>query len=129
MVTRYRAATQGRPYDASFASFFSVCLPYFSGIMPDKMRLSKELIQHIADSLTANLAAKDLLKYDVPAGVISARINEIITANMLEEDKLNRDVEKLLSAHEAEIAKGQMDYRKVFDLTKQKLAKDRGFVL
>ena len=97
--------------------------------MPDKMRLSKELIQHIADSLTANLAAKDLLKYDVPAGVISARINEIITANMLEEDKLNRDVEKLLSAHEAEIAKGQMDYRKVFDLTKQKLAKDRGFVL
>jgi hypothetical protein len=97
--------------------------------MPDKMRLSKELIQHIADSLTANLAAKDLLKYDVPAGVIPARINEIITANMLEEDKLNRDVEKLLSAHEAEIAKGQMDYRKVFDLTKQKLAKDRGFVL
>jgi len=129
VVTRYRAATQGRPYDASFVSFFSVCLPYFSGIMPDKMRLSKELIQHIADSLTANLAAKDLLKYDVPAGVISARINEIITANMLEEDKLNRDVEKLLSAHEAEIAKGQMDYRKVFDLTKQKLAKDRGFVL
>ena len=97
--------------------------------MPVKMRLSKDLIQHIADSLTANLAAKDLLKYDVPAGAISARINEIITANMLEEDKLNRDVEKLLSAHEAEIAKGQMDYRKVFDLTKQKLAKDRGFVL
>jgi hypothetical protein len=97
--------------------------------MPSNMRLSKDLIQHIADSITANLASKGIVKYDVPAGVISARISEIITANMLEEDKLNKDVEKLLSAHEAEIAKGQMDYRKVFELTKQKLAKERGFVL
>jgi len=97
--------------------------------MPVKMRLSKDLIQHIADTLAANLSSKGLLKYDVPAGTMAARIAEVITANMLEEDKLNRDVEKLLSAHEAEIAKGQMDYRKVFELTKQKLAKERGFVL
>jgi hypothetical protein len=48
---------------------------------------------------------------------------------MLEEDKLNKDVEKLLSAHEAEISRGQMDYRKVFELTKQKLAIERGMVL
>ena len=97
--------------------------------MPDKMRLSRDLIQHIANALAANLAAKGLVKYDVPAAAIAARIAEIINANMLEEDKLNRDVEKLLSAHEAEIAKGQMDYRKVFELTRQKLAKERGFVL
>ena len=93
------------------------------------MRLSKDLIQHIANALAANLAAKGLVKYDVPTSAIAARIAEIITANMLEEDKLNRDAEKLLSAHEAEIAKGQMDYRKVFELTRQKLAKERGFVL
>ncbi len=48
---------------------------------------------------------------------------------MVEEDKLNKDVEKLLAAHEDEIARGNMDYRKVFELTKQKLAKDRGMVL
>ena len=97
--------------------------------MPSKMRLSKDLIQHIADTLTANLASKGMVKYDVPPGTIAARIAEVITLNMLEEDRLNKDVEKLLSAHEAEIAKGQMDYRKVFELTKQKLAKERGIVL
>jgi hypothetical protein len=48
---------------------------------------------------------------------------------MLAEDKLNDEVKKLLAAHEDEIAKGHMDYRKVFDLTKQKLAKERGIVL
>ena len=97
--------------------------------MPSKMRLSKDLIQHLADSIAANLDSKGTVKYSVPRSAIAAKIAEVITANMLEEERLNKDVEKLLSAHEAEIAKGQMDYRKVFDMTKQKLAKDRGFVL
>jgi len=97
--------------------------------MPPKMRLSKDLIQHIAAAISSNLESKGLVKYDVPRDAVTAKIADIVTTNMLEEDKLNKDVEKLLSAHEAEIARGQMDYRKVFELTKQKLAKDRGMVL
>jgi hypothetical protein len=97
--------------------------------MPSKMRLSKDLIQHLADSIAANLDTKGIVKYDVPRSAIAAKIAEVITANIMAEERLNKDVEKLLSAHEAEIARGQMDYRKVFELTKQKLAKDRGFVL
>jgi uncharacterized protein len=93
------------------------------------MRLSKDLIQHLAESIAANLDTKGIAKFDVPRSAIAAKIAEVITANMMEEERLNKDVEKLLSAHEAEIARGQMDYRKVFELTKQKLAKDRGFVL
>jgi hypothetical protein len=93
------------------------------------MRLSKELIKHISDAIAVNLESKELVEYEVPRDQITAKISDIITANMQEEDKLNKDVEKLLSAHEAEIAKGNMDYRKVFELTKQKLAKERGIVL
>lgn len=93
------------------------------------MRLSKDLIQHLAESIAANLETKGIVKYDAPRSAIAAKITDVITANMMEEERLNKDVEKLLSAHEAEIARGQMDYRKVFDMTRQKLAKDRGFVL
>ncbi|OGW37978.1 MAG: hypothetical protein A2010_15250 [Nitrospirae bacterium GWD2_57_9] len=93
------------------------------------MRLSKELIKHISDAIANNLEAKGMAEYEVPKTAIAGLINDVITKNMLEEDKLNKDVEKMLSAHEAEILKGNMDYRKVFELTKQKLAKDRGFVL
>lgn len=93
------------------------------------MRLSKEMIKHLSDAIAANLEDKGLVKYDVPKDAISAKIAEVITADMLAEDKLNKDVEKLLAAHEAEIVKGNMDYRKVFELTKQKLAKERGIVL
>jgi hypothetical protein len=97
--------------------------------MPVKMRLTKDLIQHIANAIAANLESKGVAKYDVSKEAISSKIADVITADMMAEEKLNKDVEKLLSAHEAEIARGQMDYRKVFELTKQKLAKDRGIVL
>ena len=93
------------------------------------MRLPKEMIKHIADEIAANLEKKGLVEYEVPRAAIAGKIADVITANMLEEDRLNKDVEKLLSAHEAEISREQMDYRKVFELTKQKLAKERGIVL
>ena len=93
------------------------------------MRLSKEMINHLADAIAANLETKGMVKYDVPVHTISEQIAAVITTDMQAEDKLNKDVEKLLAGHEAEIARGQMDYRKVFELTKQKLAKDRGMVL
>ncbi len=93
------------------------------------MRLPKEMITHIADAIAANAESKGLAEYDVPKAAIAAKIADVITANMLEEDQLNKDVEKLLVAHEAEIKKENMDYRKVFELTKQKLAKERGVVL
>jgi hypothetical protein len=93
------------------------------------MRLSKEMIKHMADAIAANLESKGMVEYEVPKSTISDKLAEVITANMLAEDKLNKEVEKLLSAHEAEISRGQMDYRKVFELTKQKLAKEKGIVL
>jgi hypothetical protein len=93
------------------------------------MRLPKEMISHIADAIAANLESKGLVEYEVPKSKIAEKIAEIITADMLAEEALNRDVEKILSGHADEIAKENMDYRKVFDMTKQKLAKDRGIVL
>jgi len=93
------------------------------------MRLSKEMIKHLADAIAANLESKGIVEYEVPKEAIAAKIAEVITENMLDEEKLNKDVEKLLTAHEAEIARENMDYRKVFELTKQKLAKERGIVL
>jgi hypothetical protein len=97
--------------------------------MPINMRLTKDLIQHLAATIAANLESKGAVKYDVSKEVIASKIADVITADMMAEENLNKDVEKLLSAHEDEIARGQMDYRKVFELTKQKLAKDRGIVL
>ena len=93
------------------------------------MRLSREMIKHISDAIVANLESRGLVKYTVRREVIAAKVADVITTNMLEEDKLNEEVKNLLFAHESEMAESRMDYRKVFELTKQKLAKERGMVL
>ena len=87
------------------------------------------MIKYLSDAVALNIETKGLVEYEVPRSAIAEKIAEVITEDMLAEDKLNKDVEKILAAHEAEIAKENMDYRKVFDLTKNKLAKDRGIVL
>jgi len=45
------------------------------------------------------------------------------------EDRLSDEVRLLLKQHEAEIERGRMDYRALFELTKKKLVKERNLVL
>jgi len=93
------------------------------------MRLSRELIQHIAEAVAASMESKGLVKLKASHKDVVSKVAEIITADLQAEDRLNKEVEKVLAAYEGEISKGGMDYRKVFDLTKQKLAKERGMIL
>lgn len=93
------------------------------------MRLPKEMIKHLANAIASNLEGKGLVEYEVTKSAIAEKIAAVITGDMMAEEKLNQDVDKILSAHAAEIAKENMDYRKVFDMTKRKLAQERGIVL
>ncbi len=45
------------------------------------------------------------------------------------EDRLNEEVRQLLKVHAPEIEKGRLDYRKLFEMTKQKLVRERNIVL
>ncbi len=45
------------------------------------------------------------------------------------EDRLNEEVRQLLKKYESEIAKGRLDFRKLFDMTKQKLVREKNIVL
>ena len=93
------------------------------------MRLSKEIIKHMADAVVANLESKSMAKLLKSRDAVSKGVEGLITEDLLAEDRLDEEVKKILASHESEISKGQMDYRKVFELTKQKLAKERGIVL
>jgi len=57
------------------------------------------------------------------------KIEAVILEDAAAEDRLDAEVKKLLASHEAEISKGGMDYRKLFEMTKHKLAQERGIVL
>jgi hypothetical protein len=93
------------------------------------MRLPRDMIKYIADAIAANLESKGLAEYEAPKSAIAEKIVEVITGDMMAEEKLNADVDKLLSTHADEIARENMDYRKMFEMTKKKLAQERGIVL
>jgi len=65
----------------------------------------------------------------VPPDKFVAKTEEIITEELMVEDRLNEEVRELLKKHESDIERGRMDYRKLFELTKHKLVKERNLVL
>lgn len=93
------------------------------------MRLSKEMIRGISDAVAAAIESRKMARLLKPSDAVSNMIAEAITSDLMAEDELDKEVEGILSLHEAEIAKGGVDYRKLFEMTKHKLARERGIVL
>jgi hypothetical protein len=56
-------------------------------------------------------------------------VRAVITEDLTAEEELDREVERLLEPHAARMDAEGADYRKMFNLLKQKLARERGIVL
>jgi len=53
----------------------------------------------------------------------------VITDNLDAEEALDGEARRLLQEHARDIREKGLDYRQLFTKTKEKLARDRGFVL
>lgn len=93
------------------------------------MKLSREMVKRLADAVASQVEAKKLVNLLKPRDVVARRLGELISEDLAAEERLNNEVKDILASHEQEIAKGGADYRKLFELTKQKLARERGFIL
>ena len=93
------------------------------------MRIPKPWVVILARKIADNLAAKGLVKPTVPMDKFIEKTEEIITGELMVEDRLNEEARELLKKHAADIERGRMDYRRLFELTKQKLVKERNLVL
>ncbi|MBI5639375.1 MAG: DUF507 family protein [Nitrospirae bacterium] len=93
------------------------------------MRIPKPWVPILAKKVAVNLTGRKLLEPSLPMDKFIARVEEIITEELMIEDRLNDEVRELLKKHASDIEKGKMDFRKLFELTKQKLVKERNLVL
>jgi hypothetical protein len=64
---------------------------------------------------------------DEPAARASVR--RVLLENLQAEDRLDADARKLLFDHAKEIRDSSADYRQLLGKVKEKLARERGFVL
>jgi len=93
------------------------------------MRIPKNWIPYIANNIIENLLKKDMIELVVSKEQLLEEAEKLILDELMVEDKLNEEIRELLKKYETEIEKSKVDYRKLFEMTKQKLVKQRNLVL
>lgn len=93
------------------------------------MRLSKERVRHMADSLATRLEQDGHVSLTGQHKAFVDSLEHVVTEELLIEDRLNAEVRQLLKAYERQIESGQVDYQKMFTMIKQKLVRERGIIL
>ncbi len=102
-----------------------LCLP----TLKSRMRIPKPWVPLIANRIIDNLTKKNLIKPLVSKEKLLSETETLLFEELTVEDRLNEEIRELLKSHSLEIEKGKLDYRKLFELTKQKLVKERNLVL
>ena len=93
------------------------------------MKLAKERIHYMADSLIARLQEVTLLEVTGDRKALKGALEQTMTEELGVEDRLNAEVRRLMQPYERQIEQGQVDYQKMFTMIKQKLVRERGIVL
>jgi len=93
------------------------------------MRVPKGWVPVIAEEIVEVLCKKKLVELKISKDKFTEITEELVLDELMVEDKLNKEVREMLKKYDVEIEKGRLDYRKLFELTKQKLVKERNIIL
>ena len=92
------------------------------------MRLKKEFIEKISKKIIESLLSKNLIIWDGGVDKLESIISGIIVEDLMIEDYLNEEVKELLDSRTDEYDRSMMDYGRVFQMVKSKLARERGLI-
>ena len=93
------------------------------------MRLRHEEIEYVAWRIVQKLKESgDVDFFDSEEGA-QEKLSHVVTEDLMVEDRLNREVDDILRAHQDEMQHETVDYRRMFQLIKNKLARERGLIL
>ncbi|MEO5357028.1 MAG: DUF507 family protein [Nitrospirae bacterium YQR-1] len=93
------------------------------------MRVPKSWVTIVAVDIVDKLLTEGFIAASVTKDELVRDVKDVMMAELMAEDKVNEEVRELLRAYEPEIERGRMDYKKLFDLTKHKLIKERNIVI
>lgn len=93
------------------------------------MRIPKTWVSLITKKVVDGIISKKLITPRIPIEQLLSNTDEIIMNELMAEDRINDEVREILRKHNSEIERGKVDYRKLFELTKQKIVKERNLIL
>ena len=93
------------------------------------MRPRQEEIDYISWKILHALKEDEVIDIIGDDELVAAQLRHTLTENMSVEDQLNREVDDILRNHLKEIQRDSVDYRRMFQMVKTKLARERNLVL
>ena len=93
------------------------------------MRLKKEMIELISDKLTSSLLDEEFIIFTEDSSELKEVISGIIIEDLMIEDKLDEEVKQIIAGHSTEMDHGNVDHRRMFQMIKKKLVRERELVL
>jgi hypothetical protein len=93
------------------------------------MRIPKSWVPVLANEIMEDLLRKEALELNASREEVTKIMEELILDELMIEDRINDEVREMLKRYDSEIEKGRLDYRRLFEMTKQKLVKERNVIL
>ena len=87
-----------------------------------------EIAHRMADAVVKRLTTRKIVEVRDEASVRAA-IRHVVIENIAAEEQLDADARKLLLDHAKMIKDSAADYRQLLGKVKEKLARERGFIL
>jgi len=92
------------------------------------MRGREEIAARFSEAIIKRLVTRRLMEVK-DEGRARVALQKLIVENLEAEDQLDTEARQLLQGYARDIREKGLDYRQLFSKTKEKLARDRGFVL
>ncbi len=93
------------------------------------MKLSRNQVDTLSKNILERLLKKTLLSAGKGPETVLSRISAIINDELQVEDRLDEEVRNILEAYRNYIDAGRVDYNKMFQMIKKKLAEERNLIL
>ena len=93
------------------------------------MRIPKSWVSVLAKEILQEFLRKESVELNDSREHVTHVLEELILEELMVEDHLNDEIRELLKQYDSEIEKGRLDYRRLFDMTKQKLVRERNLII
>jgi uncharacterized protein len=93
------------------------------------VRLRQEEIDYISWKILRGLKEDEVIDIMGEEEPVVERLRHALSENLTAEDTLNREVDDILRGHLKEIQRDSVDYRRMFQMVKTKLARERNLVI
>lgn len=93
------------------------------------MKVKKEVVRYLSRKIVDRLTEKQAIEFDCDVESVVDIVEGAIVNDLAVEDRLNDEVKAILAEQEGSLGENNINYRKMFQMVKNKLARERGLIL